>query len=450
MAVKYAIQAGNWSDIATWNGGTIPQDGDSVHAGGFHVEIDMDLNLPNTDISTRPNGAADGGGYFQISNDRVIILKNIYGGVGICLYLTGTNKTISVTAVRIEGSDQPGSNYFGIKCQNISSNITITADLYGGTAGSDCYALRVSSDSSIVTIVGNCYGGQAVWSTAVYCEAGITNIVGNVIGGTNSSAAGVACDNLNATLNIVGNVSGSSSSPQGIGIYAIGGVVNVTGNVASIVAVGISIISATVTINGDVTAGNNNGAFISGYNSSLTINGSISASSLNQGLYINNPSAQVYIRKVNGMQGSNIFHSVWNYGGTQNLLVEEVEMGDSGQWPINGFSKFPTALPIKKMTIRLSDGSALTLSSNVGMPVQSNVKKGVVYDSGNKTGTLEVPPKESVAVGVPVGDEIGEAIFTFNDWLAALAYSNDPLAIRLRNVSTVQTNGAQLESALNS
>jgi hypothetical protein len=53
MALRYAVATGNWSNTATWNGGTLPGVGDDVHANGFTVTIDQDINVNS--ISNKVN-----------------------------------------------------------------------------------------------------------------------------------------------------------------------------------------------------------------------------------------------------------------------------------------------------------------------------------------------------------------------------------------------------------
>ncbi len=40
MAVRYAVASGNWSNTATWDGGTLPTSADDVYADGNEVAYD--------------------------------------------------------------------------------------------------------------------------------------------------------------------------------------------------------------------------------------------------------------------------------------------------------------------------------------------------------------------------------------------------------------------------
>lgn len=59
MAERYAVASGNWSNTATWDGGTLPGVSDDVHAGSYAVTIDQDvtvLTLRTDSGSTAPAG----------------------------------------------------------------------------------------------------------------------------------------------------------------------------------------------------------------------------------------------------------------------------------------------------------------------------------------------------------------------------------------------------------
>ncbi len=57
MAIRFARQAGNWSDPLTWDGGlTIPGAGDDVYSNGFTVTLDQDINVGCLNGGTTPVG----------------------------------------------------------------------------------------------------------------------------------------------------------------------------------------------------------------------------------------------------------------------------------------------------------------------------------------------------------------------------------------------------------
>jgi hypothetical protein len=57
-----------------------------------------------------------------------------------------------------------------------------------------------------------------------------------------------------------------------------------------------------------------------------------------------------------------------------------------------------------------------------------------------------VPLPEQVLTGVPVDDTVGTYNLTAEGFLDAIENSSTDLAVRLRNVSTVASTGAQIAS----
>jgi hypothetical protein len=88
-----------------------------------------------------------------------------------------------------------------------------------------------------------------------------------------------------------------------------------------------------------------------------------------------------------------------------------------------------------------------TAGVNLGNPLQSDVRNLVTYGpSLELTGTTFVPSPANTRRGVPVDNTVGTADLTSNDIFYAIETSNIPVAVRLRNISTVETFGTQIAS----
>jgi hypothetical protein len=77
------------------------------------------------------------------------------------------------------------------------------------------------------------------------------------------------------------------------------------------------------------------------------------------------------------------------------------------------------------------------------------VRQGTTYGFLSYIGTLAVPLPSQVSTGVPTDNTVGTAVLSATDLFNAIATSTDPVAERLRNVSTVQITGDQLQAAFN-
>ena len=136
MAVVYAVKSGDWSDITTWNTGSLPTSSDEVYANTYSIIVDQDIEVVK--ISTESASGISAGGSF-------------------------TNQWNTSTETR-----------------------TITADIYAG--GSDCFIeAAVLVDNSLI-FNSNIYGsdstsGIGVKFTPATGNAGIISITGNIHGG---------------------------------------------------------------------------------------------------------------------------------------------------------------------------------------------------------------------------------------------------------------------------
>jgi hypothetical protein len=81
----------------------------------------------------------------------------------------------------------------------------------------------------------------------------------------------------------------------------------------------------------------------------------------------------------------------------------------------------------------------------------NNVRFGIVYALGALTGTLRMPTATQVTSGIQVDNTFGSAVLTIDaiwDYLVTNINTPDSIGMRLKNVSTPQTTGEQLEAFL--
>jgi len=239
----------------------------------------------------------------------------------------------------------------------------------------------------------NFYGdiNPGIWNGSVIALSAFTNlkvnVVGNIRGGIVSSARGFRIDQncVNATCSIVGNVYGGS-----------GGGTSYTAQ-----ANGIYVTSGTTSLlTGEIVA-------------------------IQEGFDVPvlcfTTGTKVYIKKA-----------VCNTG--------------SLAWPCTGYVGFINNSP--EFVVGKQNGTSVTLADPTlqDPPAPTNVRNGVSYSFGTFTGTLVVPTSSAVSYGVAVDNTTGSAILSANDFFNAVSGSSDPVAVRLRNVSTVQTTGDQLQA----
>jgi hypothetical protein len=81
----------------------------------------------------------------------------------------------------------------------------------------------------------------------------------------------------------------------------------------------------------------------------------------------------------------------------------------------------------------------------------SDVRFGTSYALGTLTGTLRMPVANQVTFGVQVDNTFGNAVLTADgiwNYLVSNLNTPDSIGMRLKNVSTPQTTGEQLEAFL--
>lgn len=271
MAIRYAVANGNWSNVATWNGGTtLPGAGDDVYADGKTVTIDQNITVLSINTTQR-SGGTDGGGF--TASTTVTITANVVAGLSNCLTLTAISpnvitingnlsvnyKTSGVCAVyrnntatlNINGNISNGSiPISSVISYGLISNAPGTININGNlvalsaAAGTMCqgYSSPVYNQStSNITINGNVYGANCT-TGIVNASTGTIIVNGNILGGSsNAYTVGSGAGILNVTNGIIniGHINNNYIVEGGIrgnyegspGIYNSNGIVTIYGNI---------------------------------------------------------------------------------------------------------------------------------------------------------------------------------------------------------------------------
>jgi len=228
MANRYAVQDGDWSDTATWDGGTLPQAGDVVRPNGFTVTIDQDIVVD--ELRNDADAPAVAGGQFQ-STQNVNITADLYESDGVTdTVLYAVNAASNVV---INGSLQPSLINIGAQSYCVSLDVdniifTLNGNSTGGFWNSvsnvDRAGVRVNSASS-VTVNGNLTGNSGRIgriSAGIYIVASDATVIvngtveGNDAGNPNDTRfwfrGGIANPNSNSTI-IINGITSSINSP---------------------------------------------------------------------------------------------------------------------------------------------------------------------------------------------------------------------------------------------
>jgi hypothetical protein len=317
--------------------------------------------------------------------------------------------------------------------QVTQSGVTITSNVVGGTTTSATiltYNMGVSG--SVSTLNGNITGGTINLSPGVTVAGSaavtinINGIVtgGSVPGGSSANSTGLAISNGLSIINIIGDVYPGPSG-NGRGITCSNGILNIVGNVYGGGAVNVGIDAAgTINITGNVI-GSGATLAISNGNTTTVLTGSFNA------IGSSNSTAAAISSTVNAPEFK-----------VQNIVNTTRAVAISGRVRLSTVN--PTCVVIT------STGTSLTLTDpNItNPPTSSNVRFGTVFGGGAFTGTMIVPTASAVSYGVPVDNTIGTSVLNPQDLFNAISSSSDPVAVRFRNMSTVQITGDQIASLI--
>jgi hypothetical protein len=377
MAIINALKTGLWSDPTVGVSGAT--EFDQVHCNGFDVTVDVDVTVIH--LSSR----ADGGG---VAGGRFII-----GG-----------------------------------------NITITADIFGGTSNNGALV-----DSSLYTaiVIGDVYGGdlptsqRGIWGNF----SGVVHVVGNVYAGIGNGSIGVSVSNSSQVViagDVVGALAGSTNGLNAGGNASSS--VDVVGIVYGSIGIGLVQTGGTVRVGGAQGGSSSPGISVTG-GVSLDVGEAIGGTGTSVYGVSRTGNVPVTVDRATGGTGA-FSYGVYNGFDNNNVTVKSLDFRTARATPIAGYGfRFDNSdddvWPVF-MSDGVSEDNMLYELSAADHAAIADVRKDTVYSHGNLTGTLAVPPAGSVALGVPVDDTVGTAAVT----LAAAPTVND-VTIQIYETDTV-------------
>ena len=342
-----------------------------------------------------------------------------------------SDTTVWNTGALPTSADDVYSNNFTV---TVNQNINVISLRNGATTGVTAGGQFAGTAGITVvcdTIV-NGAGGGTLRFAAINGTCVVT--ANTIIGGTSFGLELINSVVLNITIN--GNILGSPSA-NSVGLQLNGGIItscvingNITAQIGAAVSGGTS--TSQVTINGVATSSASNNAIPNFQNSATNIFSITKAATPDNGLAaINNTASKL-----------------------ASVTVKEIEQGVFGQVPIQGYVRLSTASGAfyKGVATGISTRTLSDPADIAGqVPAQTDVRFGVTYQSGSKTGTAYIPSPSSVGFGVPVDNTTGTASLTpASVWNAATSSltTSGSIGERLKNASTVDTTGDQLAALL--
>lgn len=307
-AERYAVATGNWSNTATWNGGTLPAEIDDVYANGFTVTVDS--NRTANTVRTTAGTTAVAGGLFSVSS-------------GVTLTLTGSGANI------IAGSSTVVQQATG------GTTITVIGNPQGSNTTTNISAI-VNTSSGTLNLTGNPIGGSQNGSCGVLTNIGTINCVGNATGGSGPNAQGIRVQNASGVLNLTGNATGGSGAAGVSWTGGSGSVIGtVTGGSGSAIPGILNGSSGTITVTGSAVGGStaNAAGATNSAAGTITISGNATGGSNATAYGASNTSTGTLV--LNGKAISATAPGV-NGGISATTQIKELEVGSSCIAPVIG------------------------------------------------------------------------------------------------------------------
>jgi hypothetical protein len=448
MPTRYAVASGNWSSLATWDGGaTVPTASDDVWANNYRVFIDQDITVKTLRNHPVASPVIAAGGSFITTGSRTITCTVTNAGSG-SVYGGFVNYQSTSSVLIVTGSD----------------TVNIVSDIMGGLLPSPYgYAVTIAN-TGIVNITGSIAGYVFEGVSVTTVSGGTINISGSVRGnylrgGGGANSVGMTVY-VTKTINVVGDVIGEPLV-SGVGISTGGSgniILDVKGNVytrGSNVAISHVFGTSTITITGSIyqILGSAATAVLSigGTSCNVNVSGSITAGFAGSGIVHSTLGTSNLIGPISasavvpGIQFSNASHNLnasgpfYNVNNRNAVYSPNLRLisGSTPTWRFNTETYGVTK-------------TLYTSGSVSGYPATTNVRSGTVYGDINQfTGVVAIPSASNVLQGVLVDNTTGSASFNVNNAWSTLTSSlttTGSLGARLRNVATIATDGAAIAS----
>ena len=417
MAVRWAVASGLWSATSTWDGlVAVPASGDTVHADGFTVTIDVSVNLGTGTLNTTQRSGGTVGGQFVL-NDGVTVTAATFtaGASGASTAGWLLSGTASATLVGDLAGGATTSATVGAFHSTSSGTLTITGNVPFPTTNT--YLVRQLSGGGNITVVGNvgsvAGGGTSNARAIGFSSTGSLSVTGTVTGGAGTGNYGVMIETTAPTaVTVVGNqLAGTSSSGY---------------------AILVAVTNTPITITGNVTA---SGCPAVGFNATAVVTSTI----------IGTLTSYSYSAAVESSTGTGLMTLTGPFiTGPAVRTVPFISLRVALSPIANSYFEWRDDTGVEGSAYRL-----YSTDTTPTVPTAANVRTGTTY--GAFTGTMAVPTAGQVMADVAVDATVGSLALTpaaaaqaVWDYLRASAVTADSMGLRLANTTTVDSTGAQI------
>jgi hypothetical protein len=393
---------------------------------------------------------------------------------------SGVNVTCTNTGYGLFGNGIANLiSYLGTGTSTINGNVQITS-LNNGVAG------ILHSTTGTLNVNGNINGYSSSTGSSNpairVTSTGVLNFTGNILTGVTGGIVGCLHIQGAATVNMIGNIFCTGSNPTfSVWIAAANTIFNLTGNIYTAVGANggwtyitlnvpvICTINITGNIYGEGAASTGLSHLPLSCNTSATITLTGHIYSSNSGNAIGAPvylSGASYFNQIGIVLGNRTVPGFYSTSAAAiNILTGPFISADTGIQPfyvarihyrrtMGSYFEYRDSSTGGALPPIASAPATRLVSPDtvVAAPIPANVRQGRVYALGSQVGTMIVPSPANVVKNVPVDNTVGTGVLDPSAlWNVPLSAINTTGSIgqRVKNASTVESTGAQIQTTLN-
>jgi hypothetical protein len=159
MATRYRIAAGNWSNVAQWDGGTtLPGPADDVYLNNRATTLDQDVTVLSIQNGALGSPVIAAGGSLTIASpNRAIVANCICSTTVDLLILTATSGTLTITGNLTRGATGNGGRVLHLN-NSVGCNVTINGNVFAGAGGVNSFGIGVTTSCGNLTVNGTAQG----------------------------------------------------------------------------------------------------------------------------------------------------------------------------------------------------------------------------------------------------------------------------------------------------
>ena len=159
MATRYRIAAGNWSNVAQWDGGTtLPGPADDVYLNNRATTLDQDVTVLSIQNGSLASPVIAAGGSLTISSpNRAIVANCVCSTTVDLLILTATSGTLTITGNLTRGATGNGGRVLHLN-NSVGCDVTINGNVFSGAGGANSVGIGVTTSCGNLTVNGTVQG----------------------------------------------------------------------------------------------------------------------------------------------------------------------------------------------------------------------------------------------------------------------------------------------------